>query len=116
MNIIYFLVGLIIGFLIGFIIFKNSKPKIIKDKYLRRGLYIKTYSSMGVLSPKEDIEVSFEIGEIESTGDISKVEVIYLIADKSKFNTKEFKEKIIYMVNNSWINSKDYSVTRLCKK
>lgn len=56
------LVGLILGVGSTCLYFSlNSKDKKVKDKFLRRGIYTDTYTTVGGKS----FDVQFELGELE---------------------------------------------------
>lgn len=99
------LIGLILGLPIGFIKW-NKKP--VVEKYLRRGLLVKQYSvtenNTGRVST---IECVFEVGELESTDTLSKIEVIDLKPNRSEYNTDYERKRLTTMVDKSWENSKD---------
>ncbi len=105
------LVGLIISLLIGLILIgidRNNKKstKELQNKYIRRGIYTRSYTSSNPITLKEkSFDVQFELGELESTTTKSKVEVIHGIPSLSEYNTDGFKEKIVKMINNTWIPS-----------
>lgn len=82
---------------------KNSKT------YLRRGIWENEYyvSPQGLTVNKEDFIVQFELGEVESTGVKSKVEVISMSVRKSQFNTDSTFDKIKGMVNGTWMLSSE---------
>ena len=71
------LIGFILGVPIGFIKWKK-KPVPIVEKYSRRGLLEKSFSVTDNLTNiKSTVEYNFEIGELESTDKLSKIEVIF---------------------------------------
>ena len=92
------MIGFIIGYLSGFatvltigaIINHNDKKKSL----LKRGIYECSYT----INIRQ-IDVQFEVVEIERTKDKSKVEVLSIIT--SEDTTIKFKLK--NLVNNSWI-------------
>jgi hypothetical protein len=99
------LIGFILGLPIGFI---KWKKKPVVEKYSRRGLLVKEYSvTNGMTGRKSAIECNFEIGELESTDTLSKVEVIFAHTNQSEYNTDHEKKRLTDMVNNTWVNSKD---------
>jgi CRISPR/Cas system-associated endoribonuclease Cas2 len=99
------LIGLIIGLPIGFIKWKKNP---VVEKYSRRGLLHKQYSVFdGSTGRKSTIECVFEVGELESTDTLSKIEVIDLKPNQSQYNTDHEKKRLTDMVNNTWVNSKD---------
>jgi hypothetical protein len=100
------LIGLIIGLPIGFI--KWKKPPVVVEKYSRRGLLHKQYSvNDGSTGRKSTIECVFEVGELESTDTLSKIEVIDLKPNQSQYNTDYERKRLLGMVDKSWETSKD---------
>ncbi len=101
------LIGLILGLPIGFIKWKK-KPTQVVEKYSRRGLLQKSFSvTDAVTTRKTSVDVQYEIGELESTDKLSKVEVIDLKSDQSEYNTEHNKKRLIDMIDKSWISSDD---------
>jgi hypothetical protein len=98
--------GIFIGLILGvsstcLYFLSNSKDKKVKEKFLRRGIFKNTYTTVGGKS----FDVQFELGELEKTSARSKVEVISMTADQSEFNTDLTKDRIKGMVNNTWLKS-----------
>jgi len=98
--------GIIIGLILGvgstsLYFLSNKKDKNVKEKFLRRGIFTNTYTTVGGKS----FEVQFELGELEKTSARSKVEVVSLVADQSEFNTDLTRDRIKGMLNNTWIHS-----------
>lgn len=56
---------------------------------------------------KESVVASLEVAEIESTEVKSKVKVLEISFNNSKYNTTKWKEKIKTLVDNTWINTSD---------
>lgn len=101
------LIGFILGLPIGFIKWKK-KPTQVVEKYSRRGLLKKSFSvTDNITSRKSSVDVMYEIGELESTDILSKIEVIDLKSDQSEYNTEHNKKRLIDMIDKSWINSDD---------
>lgn len=101
------LIGFILGLPIGFIKWKK-KPTQVVEKYSRRGLLQKSFSvTDAVTTRKTSVDVQYEIGELESTDKLSKVEVIGLKSDQSEYNTEHNKKRLIDMIDKSWISSDD---------
>lgn len=117
-----FILGIVFGVLFTFIgigiygLF-STKDKVEKDKniaktYIRRGIWENDYTSQNSNSVygdliKETFTVQFELGEVESTGSKSKVEVISMNCRKSQFNTEATFTKIKGMVNGTWMLSSE---------
>jgi hypothetical protein len=106
MEFIFLLTGIVIGGVSTLLITKfMSKRTVTKvSPYIRRGIWKNSYksSSMG------QVEVQFELGEVESTSTKSKVVVISSTTDQSEFNTSDILMiKINSMVNKTWMLSND---------
>ncbi len=101
------LIGFILGLPIGFIKWKKKSTPVV-EKYTRRGLLGKEFSvTDGITGRKSTVECNFEIGELESTDTLSKVEVIFVQSNQSEYNTDINKKRLIEMINKTWVNSKD---------
>jgi hypothetical protein len=101
------LIGFILGLPIGFIKWKKKTEPIV-EKYSRRGLHQKSFSVTDQLTNKKTtVHVMYEIGELESTEKLSKIEVIELKADQSDYNTDFNKKRLTEMFDKSWINSSE---------
>ena len=101
------LIGFILGLPIGFIKWKKRSAPIV-EKYSRRGLLQKNFSvTDNLTSRKTTVDVVYEIGELESTDKLAKIEVIELNSDQSEFNSEYNKKRLTDMVNKTWVNSSD---------
>jgi hypothetical protein len=101
------LIGFILGVPIGFIKWKK-KPVPIVEKYSRRGLLEKSFSVTDALTTrKSTVEVVCEIGELESTDKLSKIEVIEIKSNQSEYNTDYNKKRLIDMVDKAWVISSE---------
>jgi hypothetical protein len=101
------LIGFILGLPIGFIKWKK-KPVPVVEKYSRRGLLEKSFSVTDALTTrKSTVEVVCEIGELESTNKLSKIEVIEIKSNQSEYNTDYNKKRLTDMVDKTWVNSDD---------
>ena len=101
------LIGFILGLPIGFIKWKKKSEPVV-EKYSRRGLLQKNFSITSELTTRtKSVDVQYEIGELESTDKLSKIEVIELKSGQSEYNTDFNKKKLTDMVNKTWINSSD---------
>jgi hypothetical protein len=49
----------------------------------------------------------YEIGELESTDKLSKIEVIELKSDQSEYNSEYNKKRLTDMVDKTWVSSDD---------
>jgi hypothetical protein len=101
------LIGFILGLPIGFIKWKK-KPVPVVEKYSRRGLLQKSFSITDqITTRKSTVEATYEIGELESTDKLSKIEVIELKADQSEYNSEYNKKRLLDMVDKTWVSSDD---------
>lgn len=103
------LIGIIIGVLFTIIVANiiNKEEKVDIEKYIKRGLLQKEFTSTENKGDKIKIDVMYEIGELESTGSLSKIEVIELKANQSEYNSEYWKKKLTEMVDKSWVYCKD---------
>lgn len=100
------LIGLILGVPIGFI--KWKKKTIPVEKYSRRGLLQREFTvTDGITGNKTTVECDFEVGELESTDKLSKIEVIFVRSNQSEYNSDYNKKRLTDMIDKSWVNSKD---------
>jgi hypothetical protein len=105
------LIGFILGLPIGFIKWKKKSTPVV-EKYSRRGLLQKNFSvTDNITIPwetrKTTVDVQYEIGELESTDKLSKIEVIELKADQSEYNSEYNKKRLLDMVDKTWVTSDD---------
>lgn len=101
------LIGFILGLPIGFIKWKKKSAPVV-EKYIRRGLLGKEFSvTDNITGRKSTVECNFEIGEIESTDTLSKIEVIFVQSNQSEYNSDLNKKRLTEMVDKTWVNSKD---------
>lgn len=101
------LIGFILGLPIGFIKWKKKSVPVV-EKYSRRGLLQKSFSITDqITTRKSTVEATYEIGELESTDKLSKIEVLELKADQSEYNTEFNKKRLTDMVDKTWVNSSD---------
>ena len=107
MILIGILIGFILGLPIGFIKWKKKSVPVV-EKYSRRGLLQKSFSITDqITTRKSTVEATYEIGELESTEKLSKIEVIELNSDQSEFNSEYNKKRLADMVNKTWVSSSD---------
>ncbi len=114
------IIWLTVGFIIGFIVRGSNKKPPVKEKYIRRGLYQTQYQ---ITKGREDrpagnIDTVFEVGEIECTDTLSKIEVISVKTNLSEYNnSKVEQDRLICMVDNSWIKSSEITwITTVVEK
>jgi len=86
MTTVFFFVGFITG--IFFLkIYQSVKVNKTKEpKYLRRGLYTNSYTTSQNGHKTGEVTVQFEVGELEKTPGMSKVEVINLSTSSAAYN------------------------------
>jgi len=107
MILIGILIGFILGLPIGFIKWKKKSTPVV-EKYSRRGLLQKNFSvTDNITTRKNTVDVQYEIGELESTDKLSKIEVIELKADQSEYNSEYNKKRLLEMVDKTWVSSDD---------
>jgi hypothetical protein len=101
------LIGFILGLPIGFIKWKKKSEPVV-EKYSRRGLLEKSFSVTDALTTrKSTVEVVCEIGELESTDKLSKIEVIEIKSNQSEYNTDYNKKRLTDMVDKTWVISSE---------
>ena len=111
MTLLAFITGIILGYITKHIIqvFKNKNNKTKKtNEYLRRGIYNNNYTISRQGSKIGEVDVQFEIGEIERTSVKSKVRVITLKASSAEYNKGgDDYDKLKSMIDNAWLNSNE---------
>jgi len=107
MILIGILIGFILGLPIGFIKWKKKSVPVV-EKYIRRGILNREFrineNTSGV---KSTVHVQYEIGELESTDKLSKVEVIFLTPSQSEYLTDFYKKKFTDLIDKSWVDSSE---------
>lgn len=105
---ILYILAMIMGFFLGcgFTLYVKRIPT--KKKYLRRGIYEHTFEVSNSLGKSEKVIAQFEVCELERTGDKSKIEVIRVTPNQSEFSTEKYKNKMIDLVNHTWIASSSF--------
>lgn len=108
MNTILFTLFAILFIFIGYIIcyFHIGKGK--NENTKRKGLLSRTYT-IGDPSSNRSLDVEFEVMEIESTDTKTKVKVVGSFASNSEYNTGTSKDKLIKMIDGSWVPTNDIS-------
>jgi hypothetical protein len=101
--------GILIGIIVGFSFSKIKwKKKPIVEKYIRRGILKKEYTTTDAITGRKNtISVQYEIGELESTDKLSKVEVITLTPSQSEYLSDFYKKKLTELIDKSWIDTKE---------
>ena len=108
MTTILFFVGFITGiiFLKIYQSVKTNKTKTKRSKYLRRGLYTNSYSISQNGHKTGEVTVQFEVGELEKSPGMSKVEVINLSTSNTVYNKEgDDRDRMKSMVDNLWLDS-----------
>ena len=108
MTTIFFFIGFITGifFLKIYQSVKTNKTKTKKSKYLRRGLYTNSYTTSQNGHKTGEVTVQFEVGELEKTPGMSKVEVINLSTSNALYNKEGVdRDNMKSMVHNLWLDS-----------
>lgn len=93
MTTVFFFVGFITGifFLKIYQSVKTNKTKTKKSKYLRRGLYTNSYTTSQNGHKIGEVIVQFEVGELEKTPGMSKVEVINLSTSNASVSDQPYR-------------------------
>ena len=112
MEFVFFICGFFTGFIIRSIFFssKNSGRKSgeMEKSYLRKGLYTQKYQITQLGVKVSEIDVNFEVGEIEKTKNKSKVKVLDMVSTSADYNSASSqRDKLKSMVQNSWVNSSE---------
>lgn len=109
---IFYLYPFILGIITGIFFLKiyqsgkTNKGKTKGSKYLRRGLYTNSYSISQNGSKTGEVYVQFEVGELEKTPGMSKVEVINLSTSSAAYNKEGVdRDNMKSMVHNLWLDS-----------
>jgi hypothetical protein len=105
MTTIFFFIGFITGiiFLKIYQSVKTNKTKTKRSKYLRRGLYTNSYSISQNGYKTGEVTVQFEVGELEKSPGMSKVEVINLSTSSTVYNKEgDDRDRMKSMVDNLW--------------
>jgi hypothetical protein len=96
-----------LGFFLGFLVFVNVKPKLSqlsnKSPDYKTGIIKRTYTTGDGGSFSSQIEIQ----EIQVSNDRSKVKVLNIVNDQSKFNNEITKDNIKSTLENSWILSSE---------
>lgn len=102
------ILAMIMGFFLGCgatLYFKKTSQK---TKYLRRGIYDHSFEATDIIGNKTKVGVQFEIGELERTGNKSKIEVITVTPGQTEYSTESYKKKMIDLINHTWIDSASF--------
>lgn len=108
-NILFFISGCALTSFVFMVLKKRKKTPINQLNFGRRGLIHNKYSASSRIDPSmpESVEAVIEIIEIDSSDTKSKVKVLEIIINKSKYNTTAWKERVKSMTDNSWVESSE---------
>lgn len=112
MEFVLFICGFFTGFVIRSLFFSSKrsdkKSANMEKTYLRKGLYTQKYQVTQLGVKVREIDVDFEVAEVEKTNTKSKVKVLDMVSNSAEYNsTSSQRDKLKSMVENSWINSNE---------
>jgi hypothetical protein len=112
MEFVLFICGFFTGFIIRPLFFSSKrsdkKSANMEKTYLRKGLYTQKYQVTQLGVKVREIEVDFEVAEIERTQTKSKVKVLDMVSTSADYNSASSqRDKLKSMVENSWVNSSE---------
>ena len=112
MEFILFICGFFTGFIIRPLFFSSKrsdkKSANMEKTYLRKGLYTQKYQVTQLGVKVREIEVDFEVAEIERTQTKSKVKVLDMVSTSADYNSASSqRDKLKSMVENSWVDSNE---------
>ena len=112
MEFVFFICGFFTGFIIRPLFFSSKrsdkKSANMEKTYLRKGLYTQKYQVTQLGVKVREIEVDFEVAEIERTQTKSKVKVLDMVSTSADYNSASSqRDKLKSMVQNSWVNSSE---------
>lgn len=112
MEFVLFICGFFTGFIIRPLFFSSKrsdkKSANMEKTYLRKGLYTQKYQVTQLGVKVREIEVDFEVAEIERTQTKSKVKVLDMVSTSADYNSASSqRDKLKSMVQNSWVNSSE---------
>ena len=112
MEFVLFICGFFTGFIIRPLFFSSKrsdkKSANMEKTYLRKGLYTQKYQVTQLGVKVREIEVDFEVAEIERTQTKSKVKVLDMVSTSADYNSASGqRDKLKSMVENSWVNSSE---------
>ena len=112
MEFVFFICGFFTGFIIRPLFFSSKrsdkKSANMEKTYLRKGLYTQKYQVTQLGVKVREIEVDFEVAEIERTQTKSKVKVLDMVSTSADYNSASSqRDKLKSMVENSWVNSSE---------
>lgn len=98
-NLLFFFLGCLITSIIFYIRSNTDK------NYIRKGLYKRSFTVTNILGEKSQMDVEFEVAEIESSSKKSKIKILNTWISQSKHDSH--REKIKSMVDETWIDKND---------
>lgn len=104
MSIIINVLFLSLGIILGMLYFRQEKKKNRRTGIYQHNLISHPTNDFG---KTENISVQAEIEEIGHTETKSKIKIISLCIDQSKYSTDSYKKRILSMINNQWVSSSD---------
>ncbi len=112
MEFVLFICGFFTGFIIRPLFFSSKrsdkKSANMEKTYLRKGLYTQKYQVTQLGVKVREIEVDFEVAEIERTQTKSKVKVLDMVSTSADYNSASSqRDKLKSMVENSWVDSNE---------
>jgi len=112
MEFVLFVCGFFTGFIIRSLFFSSKrsdkKSANMEKTYLRKGLYTQKYQITQLGVKVSEIDVNFEVAEIEKTKNKSKVKVLDMVSSSAEYNNASSqRDKLKSMVENSWIESNE---------
>ena len=112
MEFVLFICGFFTGFIIRPLFFSSKrsdkKSANMEKTYLRKGLYTQKYQVTQLGVKVREIELDFEVAEIERTQTKSKVKVLDMVSTSADYNSASSqRDKLKSMVENSWVNSSE---------
>jgi len=112
MEFLLFVCGFFTGFIIRSLFFSSKrsdkKSANMEKTYLRKGLYTQKYQITQLGVKVSEIDVNFEVAEIEKTKNKSKVKVLDMVSSSAEYNNASSqRDKLKSMVENSWIESNE---------
>ena len=122
MEFVLFVCGFFTGFIIRSLFFSSKrsdkKSANMEKTYLRKGLYTQKYQITQLGVKVSEIDVNFEVAEIDRLqylnllnycwGNKSKVKVLDMVSSSAEYNNASSqRDKLKSMVENSWIESNE---------
>jgi hypothetical protein len=99
------LIWLSVGVLLG--ASTNLIPRKKPGRYLRRGILFRTYSVHEGSTKTGEMNCQLEVGELERTDKMSKIEIINYIPSGTQHATPETEKNIRKIVDGLWIETSE---------